>query len=128
MNDRILIDSHILIWYLYEPENISQCAKEAIMQSRERYVSIVSLWELALKHKKQKLAYKPADILHNYKNAGLQLLGLSEEHLQAMLTVELPHKDPFDELLVAQAKHESIKLLTADSTLISSKYPTIDAR
>lgn len=127
MNDRILIDSHILIWYLYEPENLSQQAKDAILSSRQRYFSIVSLWELTIKHKKHKLAYKPSDIVQNYKKVGLELLNLSEEHLQTMLEIKLSHKDPFDELLIAQSKSESLPLLTADKLLIQSKYKTIQA-
>jgi len=128
MNDRILIDSHIFIWYLYEPEKLNKNAKSAILQAKERYVSIVSIWELILKYKKSKMAYDLAEMLKSYKLAGLKLLNISEEHLNTVLNIELSHKDPFDEILIAQATAESMPLLTADVSLIKSPYLTIDAR
>ena len=128
MSDRILLDSHILVWIIFEPENLSTYTIEDLKQASELYVSIVSIWELALKHKKGKFAYNPADITSGYKKAGIELLDLKEEHIKQMGNIRLSHKDPFDELLVAQAKSESILLLTADSQLIDSMYQTIDAR
>lgn len=128
MNDRILIDSHIFIWYLYEPENLSQPIKDAILNAKERYISTASIWEIILKYKKSKLMYDPVDMLKSYKFAGLKLLNISEEHLSTVLNIELPHKDPFDEILIAQATAESMPLLTADVLLIKSPYQTIDAR
>ncbi|MCB9822501.1 type II toxin-antitoxin system VapC family toxin [Candidatus Nomurabacteria bacterium] len=128
MNDRILIDSHIFIWYLYEPENLSQPIKDAILNAKERYISTASIWELILKYKKSKLMYDPVDMLKSYKFAGLKLLNISEAHLNILLNIELPHKDPFDEILIAQATAESMSLLTADTLLIKSPYQTIDAR
>jgi len=128
MNDRILIDSHIFIWYLYEPENLSQPIKDAILNAKERYISTASIWELILKYKKSKLMYDPVDMLKSYKFAGLKLLNISEAHLNTVLNIELSHKDPFDEILIAQATAESMPLLTADVSLIKSPYLTIDAR
>lgn len=128
MSDKILLDSHILVWLIFEPENLSKSTVEDLRQADELYASIVSIWELALKYKKGKFAYNPADIISGYKQAGLNVLGLKEVHIEEMSKIELPHKDPFDELLMAQAKAESIPLLTADTLLINSKYRTIDAK
>lgn len=128
MSDRIIIDSHILVWLIFEPENLSKSTIEDLKQASELYVSIVSIWELALKYKKGKFAYNPADIISGYKKTGIELLDLKEEHIKEIGNIKLSHKDPFDELLIAQAKSESMPLLTADSQLIDSMYQTIDAR
>lgn len=124
----VLLDSHVLLWILFKPEKLKPNVLEVIETSNRCYVSIVSLWELLLKYKKGKLDFTPKDILSGYKNSGLILLSIEERHLELLEDLNLPHKDPFDALLIAQAKSESMPLLTADKLLVDSKYQTIDAR
>lgn len=124
----VLLDSHILIWLLFKPERLSLKTREIIKNSNACYISVASLWELLIKYKKGKLVFTPEDILSGYKNSGLKIMPIHERHLASLEQIRLSHKDPFDELLVAQSIAESIPLLTADHLLIKSPYQTINAR
>lgn len=124
----VLLDSHVLLWILFKPEKLKSSVLEIIETSNRCYVSTASLWELILKYKKGKLDFTPKDILSGYKDSGLTLLSIEERHLELLEDLGLPHKDPFDALLIAQATAESLPLLTADTLLIKSPYQTIDAR
>lgn len=123
-DSKILIDSHILIWLLYEPEKITAKARELIQTAAVVYLSAVSLWELTLKFSKDKLAYSPAELVEGVQVLNLERLPLRDEHILAILGVQLTHKDPFDVLLVAQSQTEDCILLTADSNILDSKYRT----
>lgn len=124
-DSKILIDSHILIWLLYEPEKITAKARELIQTAAVVYLSAVSLWELTLKFSKDKLAYSPAELVEGVQVLNLERLPLRDEHILAILGVQLTHKDPFDVLLVAQSQTEDCILLTADSNILDSKYRTV---
>ena len=124
----ILLDSHVLLWLLFKPDRLSVKVLELIETANVIYVSTASLWELILKYNKGKLDFAPKDILSGYKNSGIILMPIKERHLELLEKISLPQKDPFDTLLVAQAKSESLPLLTADIQLINSNYKTIDAR
>lgn len=128
MTKRILIDSHVLIWLLFEEKEIGRECRAAIERADQSYISIASLWELTLKHNKGQLDYSPADMLAGYKAMGLELVNITEEHIMMTSGISLPHKDPFDTMLIAQAKAEDLVLVTADRQLLHSNYPTLDCR
>lgn len=128
MIDKVLVDSHLLIWLIFENENLNRNVLKYLDSADQAYVSTASIWELALKHKKGKLLYNPEDIMKGCSEMGLSRLNILDKHINAMKNIKLPHKDPFDELLVAQADSESMTLLTADRLLIESEYKTFDAR
>lgn len=125
MRKYILIDSHVLIWLLFEPDRLSNAAIKVLKTADKVCVSIVSLWELTLKYNKGSLDYTPKSMIAGYKAAGLSLLSLTEQYVFATTKLNLQHKDPFDTMLIAQAKVEGYTLLTADKQLIDSPYPTI---
>jgi len=122
---KVLIDSPVLIWLLYEPEKISVKAKELIQAADVVYVSAVSLWELTLKFGKGKLACSPAELVQGVGVLNLDRLPLRDEHMLTVLDIQLAHKDPFDALLVAQSESEGCIFLTADSHILESKYQTV---
>lgn len=124
----ILADSHILIWVLFEPQQLTDRAKQYLQEADSVMISAASLWELILKANKGTLQYKAADILNGYKKAGFVRLDIKDEHIQQTSRISLPHKDPFDTLLLAQAQAEHLPLLTADQQLTAAKYKTLDAR
>ncbi len=121
---KVLLDSHILVWLLYEPEKITAQVKELIQTADIVFLSQVSLWELTLKYSKDKLAYEPAELVQGVQALNLQKLPLRDEHILAILDIQLAHKDPFDTLLMAQSVTEDCTFLTADSFLLQSKYHT----
>ncbi len=121
---KVLVDSHIFIWMLYEQEKLSKQARELIESASNVYVSMVSLWELTLKHMHGKLAYGPEELTTGVAALNIEQLPLRNEHLVLLPTIELAHKDPIDALLLAQSEAEGCVMLTADKLLLESKYHT----
>jgi PIN domain nuclease of toxin-antitoxin system len=125
---RLLVDTHVFLWLLYAPERLGPQTVDAVSHADSVALSIASLWELALKHGKGKLPHDPAELSEGADALNLDELALSRAHLRALQNVVLPHGDPFDALLVAQATAEGRTLMTADRLLLGSEYATVDAR
>lgn len=113
---RLLLDTHLLLWALAEPERLPGRARKEI-DSGAVSVSAASFWELAIKFSIGKLQSNPRLILEAVQPAGFSFLPILVEH--AVRVAELPalHKDPFDRMLVAQAEAESLTLMTNDELL-----------
>ncbi len=126
--NKLLVDSHIFLWLLYKPQNITKSTEQAIQTAEYVGVSIITLWELAIKHKLGKLRFSTEELLEGIKAMEFPLLLCRPNHIIALKHINLHHKDPFDALLIAQAKAEGLVLLTADKQLLDSRYKTIDAR
>lgn len=126
--NKILVDSHIFLWLLYKPQNITKSTEKTIQTAEYVGVSIITLWELAIKHKLGKLRFSTEELLEGIKAMEFPLLLCQPNHIVTLKHINLLHKDPFDALLIAQAKAEGLVLLTADKQLLDSRYKTIDAR
>jgi PIN domain nuclease of toxin-antitoxin system len=113
---RLLLDTHLLLWALASPSKLSRKARQRI-DSSEVFASAASIWEISIKCALCKLEADPAEVLAAIEPAGFNHLTITGEH--AAKVVELPpiHKDPFDRLLVAQARVEPMILLTDDDVL-----------
>jgi PIN domain nuclease of toxin-antitoxin system len=113
---RVLLDTHLLLWALSSPAKLSKRARQRI-DSSEVYASAASIWEISIKSALGKLEVNPAEVLNGVEPAGFNHLPILGAH--AAKVVELPpvHKDPFDRLLVAQARVEPMILLTNDEML-----------
>lgn len=113
---RVLLDTHLLLWALSSPEKLSKRARQRI-DSSEVYASAASIWEISIKSALGKLKANPNEVLAGVEPAGFNHLPIAAGH--AAKVVELPpiHKDPFDRLLVAQARFEPMILLTDDDVL-----------
>ena len=122
---RVLIDSHVLIWLLYEPDKVSTETQNLIQEADVVYLSSVSLWELALKFNKHKLAYSPKELILGAKELNLERLSLRDQHILSLERIKLSHKDPFDSLLVAQSEAEESVFVTADNRILDSGYHTL---
>jgi PIN domain nuclease of toxin-antitoxin system len=120
-----LLDTHALIWFLEGDPRLSSRAKDIIGSSNFKvFVSIASLWEIAIKNSVGKLglsrpfeALFPAALDQN----SFALLPISIAHLEEVARLPFHHRDPFDRLLIAQARVESLPLITIDSAF--SSYP-----
>ena len=88
------------------------------------YVSAVSIWEMRLKFRaihpsgERKSPYDPNDVVAALERQGVTFLTMTARHAACDLETPIPHKDPFDELLLVQAQEEGLKLLTDDRRLI----------
>ena len=113
---RLLLDSHILLWWLALAPNLTDRARRAITLAEEVYVSAVSVWELAIKAASGRLRV-PEDLEEQMRKNGFVPLPITMAHGIAAAGLPLHHRNPFDRMLVAQASLESLTLLTADPRL-----------
>jgi PIN domain nuclease of toxin-antitoxin system len=114
----LLLDTHTLLWFLTNNPSLSARARGAIEDSANAArVSAASLWEVAIKFALGKLKL-PAPYLeifpHQLEMNGFDLLPITPVHCATLLTLPFHHRDPFDRLLLAQAKAESLTLVTDD--------------
>ncbi|MBI4754040.1 MAG: type II toxin-antitoxin system VapC family toxin [Betaproteobacteria bacterium] len=120
-----LLDSHVLLWLDGGPKRLRPQVREALADpATHLYVSAASLWELQLKFGKGRLPEVPSvkTMWERMRTAAqLRLLHIQPEHLWRMSALPDLHGDPFDRLLVAQAQHERLTLVTADTHL--ARYP-----
>jgi PIN domain nuclease of toxin-antitoxin system len=113
---RVLLDTHVLLWALLDPERLTRRERKLIDDS-EVLVSAASIWEIGIKNALGRLACDPQRVLEMVEPAGFDHLGISAEH--AVMAADLPrlHGDPFDRMLIAQSRAESARLLTRDEAL-----------
>jgi len=123
----LLLDTHVLLWLLDDSPLLGNTARDRITSSAAVYVSAASTWELTIKSAIGKLAL-PDDLDDAIERSGLRDLAVTRRHTLASDLTALPHKDPFDALLVAQAKTERLLLLTADTKLLTALPDVVDAR
>ena len=120
---RILIDTHILIWHLQGDSQLSPERRQLVASpSDQAFISIASLWEIAIKLSKGKLAISKSisDVVAHIERSTSLLFAIATEHLIHVASLPFHHKDPFDRLIIAQSFVENIPILTADSNF--SKY------
>lgn len=114
---RYLLDTHALIWCLEDSLELPEKVRKEILNSNNKcYVSIASLWEIAIKIKLGKLTIQlPFDRLTDYLSYNnIELLPISPSHLDHLLTIDLHHRDPFDRMIIAQALSEQLTIITRD--------------
>ena len=113
----ILLDTHYLIWTLSESTKLTGQARDLISDaSQEIYVSVVSLWEIAIKSSLNKLEIEGGlqGVLDRLPILGFKLLDVQVAHVLMLPNLPLHHRDPFDRMLIAQAKPEGMHVLTVD--------------
>jgi PIN domain nuclease of toxin-antitoxin system len=105
---------------------VSNPAREAIATADELLVSVVSFVEIGIKAATGKLHVPPA-LREHLIDAGVRVLGLDVEHGLALASLPMHHRDPFDRLLVVQARAERLTIVSADRRLAAYDVPIIDA-
>ena len=113
---RLLLDTHLLLWALSSPEKLSRRARQRI-DSSDVYVSAASIWEISIKSALGKLEADPNEVLAGVEPAGFNHLPIVGGHAAKVADLPPIHKDPFDRLLVGQARCEPMILLTDDELL-----------
>ena len=123
----LLLDTHVLLWWLDDPILLSKQALAAIKEpDNEVIVSVVSAWEIAIKKALGKLE-APENLKQMIEDAGFVLMPVDYEHVWEVKDLPFHHDDPFDRLLVAQTKVEYLTLVTRDSRLWVYDIPILDA-
>ncbi len=124
---RILADSHVLLWWLENPQRVALPARAAIADpANEVYFSAASVWEIGLKVGKGKLRID-GDFVALLEADGFEPLSVTTVHAARTFTLPAIHGDPFDRMLIAQALAEGLVLATHDSVIAQYEVPVIDA-
>jgi len=111
---RFLVDTHAVLWWLEDAPALSGVARAAIADpANEPLVSAASLWEIAIKRSLGKLSV-PEELPDEIVDAGFAWLPVAAAHAWAARDLPPHHRDPFDRILIAQAAHERLPLLTRD--------------
>lgn len=116
----ILLDTHIIIWLITDPDKVSAVHQSLISNANRRYISAVSFAEVAFKHRKNPVAfpYTTKHLEQALSDLAAVELVLSREHVSCVAQLPQRHKDPFDHLLMAQTISESILFATTDSAIL----------
>lgn len=124
---RILLDTHTFLWFLEDSPKLSETAKQEILNSNNIcFISMASLWEISIKYKLQKLRLEiPFSELENEINKNFyQILPIEFTHLEGLLKIGEIHRDPFDRLIISQAKAENLTVISKDENF--RKYPEVE--
>lgn len=114
---RLLIDTHILIWFLEGNKLLSKSRRQIIADSQnDVFISIASLWEIAIKISigKLTLAQSLEDVIKQIAIENIKILPILPEHTLEVSTLPFHHRDPFDRIIIAQSKIENLPLIADD--------------
>ena len=113
---RLLVDSHVALWWLDEHPSLGPGCRSSIEQADTVFFSAVTPWELGIKKALGKLSF-PAGLTDKLEAEGFEALSISARHAEHAAALPAHHRDPFDRMLIAQAQLESLALVTADHGL-----------
>lgn len=116
----LLLDTHVALWAITDHPSLSTPARELILSPRATvWISVASIWEISIKHSlgRGDMPISGDAAIQYFRAAGYQFLSIEPEHAAAIESLPKHHQDPFDQLLVAQALIEPMRLLTHDNTV-----------
>jgi PIN domain nuclease of toxin-antitoxin system len=127
----LLLDTHVLIWWMKNDPRLGKISRTLLRSgANTMWVSSASIWEISIKASLNRLSVPAAFAefaASDLDRGGFRRLTITFEHALAVRDLTLHHGDPFDRMLVAQAKCENLALLTADSSLAGYGIHTVDA-
>jgi PIN domain nuclease of toxin-antitoxin system len=121
---KLLLDTQVVLWQLAGTRTVSSGAAQAIERAAELSFSVVSFAEIGVKSAIGKLVV-PGDLREHILSSGLRVLGLDPDHGLGVAELPLHHRDPFDRLLISQARHEGLTVVTADRRFADYDVPVI---
>lgn len=123
---RLLLDTHVLVWCLSGDRKLPPATAELIRDpATDVYFSAVSIWEVAIKSALGKMRADANVMLKYLVDEGFKELPVMARHTVATVTLPMHHRDPFDRLLVAQSRMESLRLLTDDRIMALYGEPVV---
>ncbi len=112
----ILVDTHLVLWARIAPERLTGGERRALDDARSCYISAVSLWEIAILMALDRVAQEQRLLA---VPDGFDLLPVLPDHCKALVALPRLHRDPFDRMLIAQARTEHLARLTRDQAIIA---------
>ena len=122
---RYLLDTHLIYWWMTADARLGKASQRIIAKS-EIVVSIASVWEMVLKNARGKLPLPQGSLVEQLEAQGFVVLPILPRHVEAVRRLDCPHTDPFDRLLIAQARDEKLTLLTRDAAILALRLDCID--
>jgi PIN domain nuclease of toxin-antitoxin system len=123
---RLLLDTHVLIWWLEGGKNLTPKLREQIgLPDNEIFISAASAWEIAIKKTSGKLQ-TPDDLEEQIKHHSFTPLNIELSHALRAGALPLHHRDPFDRMLIAQCQIEDLILATHDTKLSMYDVPLLE--
>ncbi|MCG2754977.1 MAG: type II toxin-antitoxin system VapC family toxin [Desulfobacteraceae bacterium] len=123
----LLLDTHVLLWWLDDDPNLSRQARTAIADGRNLvFISAAVIWEIQIKYALGKLKI-PANFREVLEQQEFEPLDITMEHAYTVADLPPHHSDPFDRMLVAQAKVEGLTIITRDNHIKKYKISLIKA-
>ena len=116
----LLLDTHIALWAITDSPRLSAKARQLIISpSTNVWVSVASLWEIAIKHSLGggDMPVSGRDAMRYFRESGYSVLPIEPEHVVFIDELPSHHQDPFDRILVAQALVEPMRLMTHDNAV-----------
>ncbi len=119
---KFLLDTHALLWWLADDDQLGAAAREVVADpANDILISMVSLWEIAVKVRIGKLEADIEEIINAVQREGFTVLDIGMAHLVALARLPMHHRDPFDHLLIAQAMTEDATFMSEDRN--AARYP-----
>jgi PIN domain nuclease of toxin-antitoxin system len=115
----LLLDTHVVLWWLSDDPSLGTEIKDQLDHDPDVFISAATIWEVTIKQSIGKLP-KPDDLPERVRDSGFRHLHITAEHAVAAGRLPLIHRDPFDRMLIAQAKAENLMLVTRDPEI--AKY------
>ncbi len=123
---KLLLDSHAFLWWLADDSRLSRGAREAIADPGNAVlVSAATIWELGIKRAFHRLDVGDADLVAEIEANRFGELSVQARHAAAAAALPPHHSDPFDRMLVAQARLDGLVCVTADAAFAAYDVPTI---
>ncbi|CAN5820552.1 type II toxin-antitoxin system VapC family toxin [soil metagenome] len=113
---RLLFDTHVVLWWLADHPTLSHEIKVLIDEEVEVFVSAATVWEVAIKQAAGKIE-SPVDLAERIRDSEMQHLSITADHAIEAGRLPLIHRDPFDRMLIAQARFQGLTLVTRDETV-----------
>ena len=130
---RMLLDTNVAIWSVCDTEKIPSAVLEQISdRGNEVFISIASIWEIAIKNiaKPDKIPINEIKFIEYCRQVGFEFLPIKTKHIMKLRHLKTKqdgfiHRDPFDNIIVAQSVDEDMNLFTSDKALINYNYDNI---
>lgn len=122
----LLLDTHVVLWWLADAPELSDEIKDRLDHEPDVRVSAATLWEIAIKQALGKIT-APADLAERVRDCGFRELPIGSAHAVAAGRLPPIHHDPFDRMLVAQARCEDLVLVTSDPRCRQYDVATLEA-
>jgi PIN domain nuclease of toxin-antitoxin system len=123
---RLLLDTHAIVWWLLDDPHLSAAAKAAIGEpGNDLLISAAVGYEIAYKQRLGRLPQMPGDLSAELRRENMTVLPISLDHSLAAAALPGPHRDPWDRIMMAQARAEGCRVVTLDRVFSDYAIPVL---